>query len=384
MRGHPLRNDMRIAHIGLRGIGEAVSGGVERHVRELAVRMAARGHSVSVICRSRYETHQGDDYQGVALVRRPAVYTKHLEAITNTAAGMPAAIGRADLVHIHATGPSLLSALPRLAGRAAVVTVHGLDFQRAKWGGLASMILRAGAWTAAACPNRTIVVSAALRDHYAARGHETVHIPNGVPEATRRPLDALSRFGLMPDRYVLALGRMVPEKGFHHLVRAYRGLKADIPLVLAGPASHSRDYLRKLRELAGDDPRILFTGALFGADKDEALSNARLLVLPSDLEGMPLVLLEAMAYGCPVLTSDIAPCLETLDDGTPDPLSGRLGWSFPAGDVQALADSLARLLPREDLRPAGERARTLALSRYDWEGITDQTLDVYRSALGSL
>ncbi|MBU1249207.1 MAG: glycosyltransferase family 4 protein [Proteobacteria bacterium] len=374
---------MRIAMIGLRGIVEGVSGGIERHVRELAIRMVGLGHQVSVICRPRYETYPEPEYLGVRLIHRPAIYSKHLEAISNTALGMPAAIAAADLVHVHATGPSLLSWMPRLAGRASVVTVHGLDFQRAKWGGVASLVLRVGAWTSVHCPNRTIVVSGDLKQHYAEHyGQDTVHIPNGITEPVRRPLDGLQRFGLEKNGYILALGRLVPEKGFHYLIEAFRRIETSLKLVIAGPSSHSDEYLTRLKTLAGDDPRILFVGPLFGNDKDEAFSSAKLFVLPSDLEGMPIVLLEAMAYGCPVLTSDIPPCIETFNDGEAyPPLTGRLGYRFQAGNVDSLSSSLSVMLARDDLAGMGLRARTFALGRYDWDTITSQTIEVYQSAL---
>ncbi len=180
---------MRIAVLGLRSIGADTSGGVERHVQELAVRMAAQGHEVTIFCRSRYNSDKLKEFQGVRLKNRPTLYSKHLEAIVHTAVVMPSVLIGYDVIHIHATGPSLLSWVPRLFGRKVVVTVHGLDFQRGKWGGFASAILRAGAWTAGKCPHETIVVSRVLQEHYRETyGVETHHIPNGVSAPEPSPL----------------------------------------------------------------------------------------------------------------------------------------------------------------------------------------------------
>jgi glycosyltransferase involved in cell wall biosynthesis len=374
---------MRIAFIGLRAIG-CCSGGVETHVGELAPRMAALGHEVTVFCRAAYNTRESAVVDGVRLVNRPSCNTKHLEAISHTAACLPSVLTGFDIVHFHATGPSLLSWVPRLTGRRVVVTVHGLDYQRAKWGGIASLVLKAGAWTSARCPQATIVVSAKLKAHYRERyGRETFHIPNGVSRPVSRPLDGLARFGLVPGGYVLSLGRLVPEKGAHHLIEAFRLLDTDLKLVVAGGSSHSDGYESHLRGLAGEDPRIVFTGPLYGPDKDEAFSNARLFVMPSELEGMPIVLLEAMSHGCPVLTSDIEECVEVFPDGTcRDPRAGGIGpdtlaLSHPVAEVASLAENLGRALEDPGLAAMGLRARDMTLATYDWDRITTATLGVY-------
>ncbi|WP_022661399.1 glycosyltransferase family 4 protein [Paucidesulfovibrio longus] len=374
---------MRIAFLGLRGIAEGVSGGIERHARELSVRMAALGHEVTVFCRSYWETHPEERYRGVRLKKLPAIRSKHLEAISHTALCQPFVLAGYDVVHFHATGPSLLSWVPRLAGRKVAVTVHGLDWRRAKWGGLASLILRAGAWTSAHCPNATIVVSRELREHYRqVYDRPTTYIPNGVNPPEQRELDRLRRFGLEPGAYLLSLGRLVPEKGLHTLVEAFRGLDTNLRLVIAGDPALAGDYPARLRALAGDDPRIVFPGPLFGEDKDEAFSNARLFCLPSELEGMPIALLEAMSYGCPALVSDIPECLEVVRPDGEEPLA----LDFPCGNAPALNLALDRALHAlapHDLKRLGERARQHVLAEYDWDRITRETLHVYETMLRS-
>lgn len=368
--------------LGLRGLGSAGQGGVERHVEELSWRMAERGHAVTVFCRSRYNPEGDRLYRGVRLVNRPAVYSKHLEAVTHTALVMPSLLWGFDVVHIHATGPSLFAWLPRLTGRKVVVTVHGLDYRRAKWGGLASAVLKAGAWTAIHCPAATIVVSRTLQEYYReSAGKESVWIPNGVNSPPRPALDGLKRFGLEKGRYILSLGRLVPEKGLHYLIPAYMALNAEEKLVVAGGGGPEDGYERRLRALAGKDARVIFTGPLYGRDKDEAFANAKCFVLPSDLEGMPIAMLEAMSYGCPVLASDIPECLEVFS-GRDSPPDAPVARFFRAGDVSDLRNALAGLLRDGDLPALGENARGFVLNAYRWDDITESTLAVYAGLTG--
>lgn len=374
---------MKIAILGLRALGDT-SGGVETHVRETAVRMAAKGHEITVFCRARYNPFSEDAFQGVRLVNRPTIYSKHLEAIVHTAICTPSVLWGYDVVHFHATGPSLLAWVPRLTGRKVVVTVHGLDYLRGKWGRGASLVLRAGAWTSARCPHATIVVSRELERHYAEKyGRDTAYIPNGVAEPVARPVDKLARFGVAGQDYVLYLGRLVPEKGAHYLIEAFReAAPGDMKLLLAGGSSHSDSYLEELKRAASGDPRIVFTGPLYGEEKDEALSNAGLFVFPSDLEGMPIVLLEAMSFGLPVLASDIPENLEVIRGADQEALGGPVALTFARGDAGDLAEKMRGMLGPGDLAGLGERARRYVLAAYDWDSITERTLEVYRELAG--
>lgn len=369
---------MRIAMMGLRAIGQG-SGGVEKAVEEISRRLVARGHAVTVFCRARYNPGAACEFEGVRLVNLPAIYTKHLEAISHTFLAAGRALRGYDIVHLHATGPSMLAFLPRLAGRKTVVTVHGLDWKREKWGASAKLFLRLGAWTAGAFPHRTIVVSRALQAFYRDRyGRETVYIPNGVAPATRRPADRIRRFGVSGGDYLLYLGRLVPEKGCHLLIEAFRGLASDLKLLVVGGASHSAEYLDRLQTLAHDDPQIVFTGPLYGEEKDEAYSNTRGLVFPSMLEGMPLVLLEAISLGCPVLCSDIPENLEVVQPaGAPD---SALAALFQAGSADALRSALAAFLADPDARrQRAEMAKDHVTRTFDWDRIVEQTEAVYWS-----
>ncbi len=373
---------MKIAMVGLRGIGDDIAGGVERHVEEIAVRMARLGHAVTVFGRNPYLRDKETDYHGVRLIRRPAICTKHLEAITNTISCLPAMCHGYDIAHFHSVGSSLFSFVPRLAGRKVVATVHGLDFQRSKWGRFAKMTLYTGAWMSGHAPHETIVVSEKMRRYYRENFHRDAwFIPNGVNEPTRRGLDVLGeKFGLKEKGYLLSLGRLTSEKGVHYLIKAFRQVDTPVKLVVAGDQLLGTDYLRRLRELAGDDPRILFTGALYGKEKDEAFSNALGFVLPSELEGMPIVMLEAMSYGCPVLSSDITECAEVWETARKN-AGIDLCRSFRSCDVPDLARALRAFLDDPGLTAMGEQARDYVLDRYNWDGIVEETLRVYSRAL---
>lgn len=374
-------SSLKIAMLGLRCIGGQQTGGVERHVEELAVRMASAGHHLTVFCRSRYNPEGNRSYKGVTLKNCPAIYSKHLEAISHTLLVMPHVLSGFDIVHIHATGPSLLSWLPRLSGRKVIVTVHGLDFQRAKWAGLASLVLRAGSWTAVHCPNKTIVVSKAIKKYYLDHdGSQTNFIPNGVSAPVLRPLNQLKRFGLVTDGYLLSLGRLVPEKGLHYLIEAFSKIDTPLKLVIAGDSLLDDSYERQLRQMASADERIVFTGALFDEDKDEAYSNARAFMLPSDLEGLPITMLEALSYGCPVIASDIPQCAELCEEATREADKG-FCFMFKAGQIESLRQKIILMLAEQEKKSVHEAARQHILSVYNWDKITAATLGLYGQAL---
>jgi glycosyltransferase involved in cell wall biosynthesis len=370
---------MRIAFIGLRAIGSPAAGGIEKAIEELSTRLAARGHDVTVFTRARYDSQVGGEYRGVRLKRLPAIYTKHLEAISSTAISVLHALHGFDVVHVNATGPALLAFLPRIFGRRVVVTVHGLDWQREKWGGFAKFWLKFGAWAAAAFPDCTTVVSQTLLAHYRERGRgRVVYIPNGVnlpDEASIRRLP--NPLGLEFGSYVLFLSRLVPEKGCHTLIRAFKGVETSKKLVIVGPPSHSDAYAAELVRLAAGDERIIFAGARFGAEKDVLFRDAALFVLPSTIEGMALVLLEAMSFGKACLCSDIPENLEVVQsNGIAGP--GIVGATFKVGDATDLRQQLEALLrntPRA--QELGQLARNHVASTFDWDRIALQYERVY-------
>ncbi len=371
---------LRIAMVGQRGV-PASYGGIERHVEEIGARLALRGHEVTVYCRQNYgEDHPGE-HRGMRLRHLPAPSSKHLEAITHAGLATLAALGHHDVIHYHALGPGLAAPLPRLLDRARVVlTVHGLDDERAKWGPGARSVLRTARWMSAHVPNATIAVSRALADLYRDEmGRPAVYIPNGVTATPPRPATEMARFGVEPGRYVLFVGRFVPEKAPDLLIRAFRRLDHPVRLVLAGGSSYTDAYAGDLARLAAADSRVVLPGYVYGAELEALYDHAAAFVLPSALEGLPLTLLEAVAHGIPVMASDIAPHVEVLGPGRP---GARL---FPAGDELALSAGLDRLLENRDGERAGAaRLRERVLGHYSWDRAAAATEMLYRLVLGQL
>jgi glycosyltransferase involved in cell wall biosynthesis len=369
---------MKIAFIGLRAIGSSAAGGIEKAIEELSTRLVKLGHEVTVFTRARYDTYPGDEFEGVKLRRLPAIYTKHLEAISNTVVAVFHALRGYDVVHINATGPALLAFLPRLFGQKVVVTVHGLDWKREKWGSFAKLWLRLGAWASAAFPHRTIVVSRTLEAHYRDHfGRSVTYIPNGVtlpdPEILRAAKHPL---GLAKGSYILFLSRLVPEKGCHTLISAFRQLATDKKLVIVGPTTHTDDYEAQLRQLAAGDPRIIFAGAQFGEAKDALFRDAYLFVLPSTIEGMALVLLEAMSFGTGCLCSDIPENLEVVEAAS----GHKVAATFETDNSDDLARQLNSLIEQPALvEKLGARAREHVAASFNWDLIARQFDVAYRS-----
>jgi glycosyltransferase involved in cell wall biosynthesis len=371
---------LRIAMVGQRGV-PATFGGVERHVEELGARLVDRGHEVVVYCRTNYgEDVDRTSHRGISLEYFDTVNSKHFDAIAHSSRASVAAMSRGvDIVHYHALGPGLVSPLPRYLSRARVVqTIHGLDQDRAKWGQVASRALRLGCWMSARVPDATVVVSRALQEHYrAVYGRASSYIPNGVAIGRSVPAgEVLSRHGLTAGRYLLFVGRLVPEKAPDMLLRAFRDVPGDMRLAVVGGSSFTPEYVAELDQLAAADPRVEMTGYLYGEELDEVYSNAAGFVLPSMLEGMPLTLLEAAAHGRPLLVSDIPPHVEVLDHDEP----GRR--FFRHGEVDDLRDKLVELIAHLPAESVGARQTQQWIGReYNWDRATDQLLEVYRQVL---
>lgn len=356
-------------------------GGVEIVAEELSVRMAKLGHKVTCYNRGghhvsgqQYDTNTADMHQGVRLKTVPTLDKKGLAAVTSSFfAAICAAFSKAQIIHIHAEGPAFMTWLPKLFGKKVIVTVHGLDWQREKWKqGFASKYIRWGEKMAVRHADHIIVLSEGVQKYFLdTYAKQTIYIPNGVSKPISVKAERITEFyGLHKDDYILFLGRLVPEKGIHYLIDAYRGLCTDKKLVIAGGVSDSDEYGVKLTEMAEKDEKIIFTGFVQGRILEELYSNAYVYVLPSDLEGMPLSLLEAMSYGNCCVTSDIPECTETTEDKA---------VSFPKGDVAALQKCLQKLC--DDVALVADykaQARDYICGKYSWDITTEKTLALYR------
>lgn len=364
---------MKIVVIGTRGIPN-ILGGVETHCEELYPRIAALGHDVTIIRRTPYITDDNriTEYRGVKLIEVYAPRKKSVEAIVHTfLAIIKARSLHPDILHIHAIGPAILTPFARLLGMKVVMTNHGPDYDRQKWGTLAKWVLRTGERLGTRFANRVIVISTVIADILATKYgcKDTDLIFNGVnaptPATDRSYLDSLGQRADRP--YIFAMGRFVKEKGFHDLIEAYTtsGLNKQYDLVLAGDSDHPDQYSEGLKQQARD-AGVILTGFIKGDPLRQCLSHARLFAMPSYHEGLPIALLEALSYGLDVVVSDIPanqiPVLQSSD-------------FFRTGNISDLAAKLYRKLTEGELR------RTYDLSPYNWDNIARQTIAVYNTLI---
>lgn len=355
-------------------------GGVEIVVEELSARMVSAGHQVTCLNRAgRYSSKHADrkeqrrEYRGIRIKTVPTWDRKGLAAMTASATGaLAAAFGRYDVVHFHAEGPCAMLWLPKLFGKRCITTIHGLDHQRAKWGRFARAYILLGERCAVRFADEIIVLSRSMQQYFRdVYGRETVFIPNGVTRPVRREPELIcQQFGLEKENFILFLGRLVPEKGIHYLIEAFDRIHTDKKLVIAGGTSDTDVYVRQLQEMAAENPNILFTGFVQGQVLDELYSNAYLYVIPSDLEGMPLSLLEAMSYGNCCVVSDIPECAEVVEDKAE---------IFPRGNVEALAECLQALCDDpEHVSRSKASAADFICGKYNWDDVASQTLELYK------
>lgn len=362
---------MKIAMFGHKHIPSR-EGGVEIVVEQLSTRLAARGHDV--VCYNRGGAATQEMHAGVRLKTVPTVDKRGLAAVTSSFfAAIAVAFSAADVCHIHAEGPAFMSFLPKLFGKRVIVTVHGLDWQREKWkSGFGAKYIRWGEKHAVRFADEIIVLSRNVQEYFLREyGRATRFIPNGVIKPEKRPPEQITtRFGLQGGDYILFLGRLVPEKGIHDLIEAFKATRTEKRLVIAGGSSDTDAYVESLKAQASDDDRILFTGFVQGTLLEELYSNAYFYVLPSYLEGMPLSLLEAMSYGNCCVVSDIPECTEVTEDHA---------VIFPKGEVPALRHTLQMLCDDSSLTESyRSRAGDFICAKYGWDDVTTKTLELYR------
>ncbi len=368
---------LKVFVIGTRGF-PGVQGGVEKHCEVLYPRLVRLGCEVTVATRSPYisKDRRLAEWEGVKFSHLWAVKNKHLEAFLHTLSGVIAARSASpDLIHFHAIGPSLLVPLAKALGLKVVVTNHGPDYRRKKWGSFAGFMLKAGESMAMKFADEIIVISREIKTMLEERyGRGVELIPNGVRvSGAAPPGETLKKHGLEAGKYVFTACRFVPEKGLADLIAAYR--KIDDPpfkLAIAGGADHENDCSREIKKFAEEDGRIVLTGFLSGGVLKELYSNAGLFVLSSYYEGLPLALLEAVSYGVPVLASDIQANQEV-------PLAPYR--YYPVGDVEVLAEKIAELFQRGIDGEEKERQFKFLKEHYDWDRIAEQTFAVYEKAV---
>ena len=372
---------MKIAMFGHKRVPSR-EGGIEIVVEELSTRMVRDGHEV--VCYNRrghhvsgaqYDAAAQTMYKGIRLKAVPTWEKRGLAAVTSSFfAAVCCAVGNYDVVHIHAEGPAFFSWLPKLFGKRVIVTIHGIDWRREKWrAGLGSKFIRQGEKNAVKYADEIIVLSKGVQKYFAdTYDRKTRFIPNGVnrPEQVEPEL-ITEKFGLAKDSYILYLGRLVPEKGLRYLIEAFRQVDTDKKLVIAGGASDTDDFANELKSMTQGDDRIIFTGFIQGKLLSELYSNAYVYTLPSDLEGMPLSLLEAMSYGNCCLVSDIPECTEVVENHA---------LIFKKSDVQDLRQKLQDACDcPEKIIELKKRAAGFVCAKYDWNEAVRKTLSLYKN-----
>lgn len=351
-------------------------GGVEVVVDNLATRMAQK-NDVALYNRKIKNMNPIKQYKGIKIYTVPTINKKGLAAISASFfAAIRVSLKKYDIVHIHAEGPAFFSWIPKLFGKKVVVTIHGLDWQRAKWKkGLGSKFIKMGEKIAVKCSDAVIVLSESNKKYFLDKyGLKTILIPNGVnsPQLVNPNL-IQKKWNLQKNNYILFLGRIVPEKGVKNLILAFKNINTDKKLVIAGGSSDTRQFYDELKKIAKDDSRIVFTGSVYGEILKELYSNAYLYTLPSDLEGMPLSLMEAMSYGNSVLVSDIPECTNVI---------GTYGLVFKRGNLTDLQAKLEYAINNPSIvQHFKEKSASYILSKYNWDEIVEKTLLVYRKCL---
>ena len=354
---------MRIAFLGTRGI-PANYGGFETFVEEVAVRLAAKGHDVSVYCRSTHYSERLETYRGVRLIYKSTIHTKHLDSITHTFLSTVDVVLRgADAGCYCSSGNSTFTWLARLFGIKVVLNTDGLEWERAKWNSAAKVYFKVAEWMAAKFSNVLIADSRVIKEYYKKRfGRDTTYVAYGADIVARGfKKELLADFGVKPEQYFLFVSRLEPENNAHILVKAFEGVKTDMQLLIVGSAPFADDYIRELK--ATKDPRIKFPGGLYGDIYKALQASAYVYVNAMEVGGTHPAILEAMGAGNCVLVSDIAYNVEAV---------AHAGVSFRTSEVDDLREKLQWCIdhPEEVARyrkEAVERAR----EEYDWDQITD-------------
>ncbi len=368
--------------IGQKGI-PAVYGGIERHVEELALELAKKGHNVTVYARTWYTAKNLKNYKGIKIAHAPTIRTKHLDAIVHTfVSTIHAIFTKSDIIHYHGVGPSLLTWIPRIfAPKTKIIaTMHCLDRYHQKWGWIARAMLRLGEWAACKFPHETISVSKTIYNYSLNEFQKlTTYIPNGVKPAKPAGSAVIEdKWELKSEKYILMVSRLVKHKGAHYLIRAWQIAKQQKPelfkdnkLVIVGGAAFTDDYVKNLKEMARGDKSIVFTGWQNGRALEELYANAKLFVHPSENEGLPITVLQAMSFAKPILVSDIPEHKEVISDNK---------FWFNNASIGSLSEKISELMGDERLlQDAGEKNVINVEKNYNWKDIVGQTLDVYDS-----
>ena len=374
---------MKVAMIGHKVVPSR-RGGIENVLTTLCPMLAEMGLDVTCYNRSSDKVENeyigtviDGKYKGVTLKNAWTIDKKGLAAmVASFTAAICAAFSRFDIVHFHAEGPCAAMWIPKMFGKKCVATVHGLDWQREKWGkGFASKYIKFGEKVMVKCADEIIVLSESAREYFKETyDRETVLIHNGIERPEKKEADKItSLYGLSKNGYICIVSRLTAEKGVHYLIDAYNKIKTDKKLVIAGDTSDTDEYVKMLKEKAAGNPDIIFTGFISGDTLAEIYSNAYLVTLPSDIEGMSLSLLEALAYGNAVLCSDIPENTLVTEDKA---------MHFRKSDVEDLAEKLQKMCDNAEIvSELKNGADEFILGKYNWDDVASETFDLYKKVM---
>jgi glycosyltransferase involved in cell wall biosynthesis len=366
---------MKIAYIALKGM--PLGGGIEKYTEELGSRLVQRGHEIIVYCSSYYNTNS-KNYKGMRIKIMPSINTKSFQkpSLTLFSSLNQFIEKNLDIVHYHAVGPSLFSFMPRFIGRKTVVQIHGLEWMRPKWGAFGRAFFKFNDLTAVYFPNKVTAVSKFLKNYYERKfGREVIYIPTGVNKPVIKKPEKMLELGLTGNDYVFFASRLVPDKGCHYLIDAFNELRTDIKLVIAGDAQYEDKYKNMLYEKAEKNKRIIFTGFIHGELLEELFSNAYIYVLPSEIEGLPISLLEAMSYGNCCIASDIPENLEAINE---------YGYTYSNKNYKDLKRCLEGLIKTGKMIEARKQEeQRYVLNNYSWDNIAERFEELYYGMLKS-
>ncbi|MFX0141341.1 MAG: glycosyltransferase family 4 protein [Candidatus Hodarchaeota archaeon] len=361
---------MNIIMLGCRGV-PATYGGVEKVVEELAARFVKKGHKVSVICRNHY-TPKMNVFKGIKIIRIPTVNQKHLEMIVHTViASLYLLLKKYDIVHIHSVDPALLTPILKLR-HPVVATSHGQAYRRDKWGKLAKTMSKFAERVFICSAHLCTAVSKTLTDYYLYKyGREVKYIPNGIEFRDIEDFDLIKRFGIEKDKYILYVGRLIPTKGPKILIDAYKKINSETKLVFVGGSSHTDEYEKTLRKEANE--KIMFLGYQHGRVLNALYDHCKLFVFPSQIEGLPIVLLESLCARKPVIFSDIPENME---------IGNGLGISFRSGDSDDLGEKLSYALSNmEHFEIFKSKISEKLDKEYNWDFIAEQYIKAYQEIM---
>ncbi|HZJ41231.1 MAG TPA: glycosyltransferase family 4 protein [Candidatus Saccharimonadales bacterium] len=361
---------MKIAFIGQKGI-PAQNGGVDRHVENLALFLAKKGENIIVYNRRGYLPEKINKWEGVTLVHLPYINRKNLAAITHSfLATIDAMRRKVDVMHYHGIGPCLLAWIPRVFTPKikVIATLHSFDYGNEKWGRFAKFMLKRGEKSMSRYAQEVIVLTDLMHDYLLQKyNRESIVIPNGAYIENNKEAKFLVRFGLEPKKYLVSVSRIIKLKGIQYLISALKELPTyDIKLAIVGDG----EYREELEKMAGNDPRIVFTGNQSGEILNQLYSQAKYFIQSSEMEGLSISLLEAMAHGLPCIVSDIPANQEA---------TGETALYFRQKDKDDLRNKLIYAFEHEDkMAELGVKAKERAISLFNWEKISEATLKIYR------